>query len=169
MTNEQQWQYQGNNIDEIDDKYVGFVYVITNLIDDRKYIGKKRTLFKKTSIKTVTLKTGEKRKKKIKSLVPSDWKMYYGSSAELIDDVKRLGSVNFSREIIKWCSSLSELSYYEIKYQLENDVLFHPDKFYNAYVGCRINRTHMIGKNNSLGMKPKPSSSNVFPSTSPQE
>jgi hypothetical protein len=160
------WFYENEPINEIDPSFIGFIYCITNLIDGRRYIGKKKVTFKKTSVKTVKLKNGEKRKKKIRSTVPSDWDTYYGSSEELKKDVEKLGKENFKREITKWCRTLSECSYFEIKAQLENDVLLYPELYYNAYVGCRINRTHMIGKNNSLGIKPNPSSSNVLPSIS---
>lgn len=155
MTN---WIYKNEPINDIDSSFIGFVYQITNLIDGRIYYGKKKTTFRKTSIKTVKLKNGEKRKKKIRSNVPSDWDTYYGSSTELQADVEKLGKENFTREILRFCTTLSELSYYEIRIQLLNDVLLYPNKYYNAYVGCRINRMHMLG-NNSFGIKPKPISS----------
>jgi hypothetical protein len=138
------WLMNEIPVTELDTSVLGFIYVITNLIDGRKYFGKKKSVFTKTSIKTITLKSGLKRKKKVKTLVPSDWLTYYGSSDELKSDVEKLGVENFKREILKFCYSLSELSYYEIKYQLEYDVLLHPDKFYNAWVTCRIRRDHLI-------------------------
>lgn len=143
------WTYQEKPVTEIETSVTGFIYVITNLLDGRKYIGKKKATSIKTTYKMTTRKNGEKYKKKIKSIVESDWREYYGSSLELQNDVKTLGEENFKREIVRWCYSLSEMSYYEIKSQLESDAILHPDKFYNAYVGCRINRMHMIGKNNS--------------------
>jgi hypothetical protein len=76
----------------------------------------------------------------------SDWRDYYGSSKELLADVELLGKDKFKREILMLCESLTEASYYEIKAQIDREVLFHPEKFYNAYVGCRISR-------NQLGIK----------------
>jgi len=35
------WTYKGKEITEISDEYEGFVYLITNLTDNRKYVGKK--------------------------------------------------------------------------------------------------------------------------------
>jgi hypothetical protein len=164
------WFHNNEPIDEIDPSFVGFTYCITNLLDSRKYYGKKKSTFKKTSVKTVKVKsTGLKKKKKTRTLIDSDWRDYYGSSEELKADVEKLGKENFKREILRFCSSLSECSYYELKVQMENDVLLYPNLYYNAYVGCRINRMHMIGKNNSLGIKPKPSSSNVLPKISGRE
>lgn len=138
------WIFENNPVTEIETQYVGFVYCITNLIDGRKYIGKKKSTFVKTSIKTVKLKSGEKRKKKIRSTVDSDWREYFGSSEELKADVTKLGDQNFSREILKFCSTLSELSYVELKYQIDLDVLLHPDKYYNSWVCARIRRSHLI-------------------------
>ena len=43
-----QWTYQGKIVEQISEEYVGFVYLITNLTNDRKYIGKKLAQFKVT-------------------------------------------------------------------------------------------------------------------------
>ena len=42
------WLYKGNEVDEIAEEYIGFVYLITNTIDGKKYIGKKLAQFRKT-------------------------------------------------------------------------------------------------------------------------
>lgn len=138
------WTYNGIAVTEFDSAVVGFIYVITNLIDGRKYIGKKKTFFTKTSIKTVTLKNLTKKKKKIKSQVPSDWPAYYGSSLELKKDVELLGVENFTREVTVLCYSLSEMTYFEAREQFVSDCLLYPDKFYNAWIMCRIRRDHLI-------------------------
>ena len=140
------WQYQNEIITDIPEKAVGFVYRITNLLDLREYYGKKKATFKKTAIKTVTLKSGIKKKKKIRSEVQSDWDSYYGSSEELKTDVEKLGRENFKREILKFCYTLSEMSYYEAKVQFDTDCLLKPDKFYNSWISVRIRRAHMIKK-----------------------
>ncbi len=46
MTSE--WTYQKKKIKELPEDCEGFVYLITNLTNDRKYIGKKLAKFKKT-------------------------------------------------------------------------------------------------------------------------
>lgn len=137
------WYYKGELVEEIDDKYTGFVYMITNTVTDKKYIGKKLTKFSKTNIKTVKLKNGTKKKKKIRSKVDSDWKTYWSSSKEVIEDVKTLGEDKFKREILMFCLSKGTASYFEAKFQMQNEVLEYPDKWYNGIVNCRVHRSHI--------------------------
>lgn len=131
------WYYNGREVtDEDVVDYKTFVYCITNLVDGRKYVGKKR-------LKFVRRKNITGRKRKVTVLSDSDWKSYYGSSTELQSDVSRLGEACFSREIIRLCKSLSEANYYELREQMINDVLLKPNDYYNAYVGSRISRRQL--------------------------
>jgi hypothetical protein len=139
MINISMWIFENNEITEIPDNYVGFVYLIEKL-SGKKYIGKKLFLFSKTSYKVVKLKNGTKKRKKIKSKVSSDWKTYYGSCIELNKDVKELGSDNFTRTILRFCKSKTELSYYEAKYQFDNDVLLDESKWYNGWISVKARR-----------------------------
>jgi len=126
------WFY--NNVEFTDiGEYVGFVYLITNLTNDRKYIGKKNFYFSKTR----TIKGKRKRTK-----VESDWKTYYGSNKELQEDVEALGANNFKREILKLCKSKGEFGYFEAKYQFENNVL-ETDEYYNSWISCKIHKKHL--------------------------
>ena len=126
-----QWTYQGTPVEEIPDNYIGFVYLITNLTDGKKYIGKKLAKFKKTR---PPLK-GKKRKRK--SLVESDWRDYWGSAEHLLVDVTHLGTAKFSREILYFCTSRAELSYLEAREQFDRKVL-ETDEYYNGIINCRI-------------------------------
>jgi hypothetical protein len=119
--------------------------MITNLINGRKYIGKKLAKFAKTTYKTVSLKNGTKKKKKIRSKVDSDWQEYYGSSVELSADIAKLGKENFKREILYYCKSKSECSYIEARTQFERKVL-ESDDYYNGQISCRIHQSHIKGK-----------------------
>jgi hypothetical protein len=38
------------------------------------------------------------------------------------------------------------MSYWELWHQMVNHVLFKPEKYYNAYVGARIHRKHVLKK-----------------------
>jgi hypothetical protein len=137
------WIYKGEPVYEINEKYVGFVYIITNTVSGKKYIGKKLSKFSKTNIKTVILKNGNKKKKKIKSKIDSDWKTYWSSSKEVVEDAKTLGFDRFTREILMFCLSKGTASYFEAKFQMQNEVLEHPDKWYNGIVNCRVHRSHI--------------------------
>ena len=102
------WTYQNALVETLPEDCVGFVYIITNLTNGRKYIGKKLAKFSKTSYKTVKLKNGTKKKKKIRSKIDSDWQEYWGSSPNLQADIDALGTNNFTREILFYCTSKAE-------------------------------------------------------------
>lgn len=137
------WWYQGNMVIEPPDDAIGFVYIIENLVTGRKYIGKKLFQFSKTTYKTVKLKNGTKKKKKIRSKIPSDWQDYYGSSIELNKDIEKLGKENFKREILHYGLSKAECSYIEAKLQFEHRVL-ESDNFYNNNIQVRIHGSHIL-------------------------
>ena len=128
------WLYEGKEIneDEIGD-YVGFVYIVTNLTNQKRYIGKK--LFVSTRTKTIKGK-----RKKVKT--DSGWKDYFGSNAVLIEDVKALGAENFKREILKLCKSKGTCNYWEMKYQIQYEVLERTD-FYNDWIMVKVHRSHI--------------------------
>jgi Putative endonuclease segE, GIY-YIG domain len=128
------WFYEGKIVDsEILDDYVGFVYLITSLVDNKKYIGKK--LLKRS-------KTRQVKGKKKRSLVESDWKDYYGSNKELQADVAKHGSLNFNREILRLCKSKGECNYWEAKYQFSLDVL-EKEEYYNTWIMVKVHRKHI--------------------------
>ena len=139
------WTYQGTVIDELPEDCVGYVYIITCTPTGRKYIGKKLSKFSKTTYKTVTLKNGTKKKKRIKSKINSDWREYWGSSPNLHEDIEKLGKENFTREILHYCSSKAETSYIEARTQFELKVL-ESDDYYNGIINCRIHGNHIRKK-----------------------
>ena len=139
------WLYNNLEITELPEDCVGFVYLITNLTTDRKYIGKKLAKFSRTKYKTVTLKNGTKKKKKIRDKIDSDWQEYYGSSNELNKDVELLGKENFHREILFFCKSKAECSYIEAREQFTRKVL-ETTEYYNNNIMCRIHGSHILNK-----------------------
>lgn len=146
-----QWTYQGNPVEEIPEGCIGFVYLITNLTDNRKYIGKKLAQFKKSK---PPLK-GKKNRRKY--TVESDWRDYWSSSDNLKADVAALGEDKFTREVLYWCTSRSELSYLEAKEQFDRRVL-ETDEYYNGIINVRVGGSNILrerllehGKKNGLG------------------
>ena len=139
------WTYQGQVVEELPEDCVGFVYNITNLISGRQYIGKKLAKFSKTTYKTVKLKNGTKKKKKIRSKIDSDWQEYYGSSPNLTADITSLGKENFSREILYYCKSKAETSYIEAREQFDRKVL-ESDEYYNGHIQVRVHGSHIKPK-----------------------
>jgi len=129
------WFYEDKEIDEAAlEGYIGFVYLITNEVNGRQYIGKK--LLKKTRTKKIK----GKRNKKV--VTDSDWRDYYGSNAALKEDVVRLGSENFKRTILKLCKSKGTCNYWEAKYQIQHEVL-ESNSFYNDWIMVKVHRSHI--------------------------
>lgn len=128
------WLYEGQELNEIPEGYIAFVYLITNKIDNKKYIGKKLFYFSKS-------KTVKGKKKKFKE--ESDWKTYWSSSDDLKADVSKLGEENFTREILHLCRNKGESTYLEAKQQFLNEVLENPDKWYNRNIMARVHASHV--------------------------
>jgi len=133
------WYYNDKPVDELPEGTVGFVYLITNLTNNRKYIGKKLASFRKTK---PPLKG---RKNKRRTSVESDWRTYFGSSDELNIDVEQLGTDNFKREILFYCGSKSELSYVEAREQFNHKVL-ESDEYYNGHIRVRVHGKGILNK-----------------------
>jgi len=127
------WLYNNVPLEEIPENAYGYVYLITNLTNGRKYIGKKLFWFRRT-------KVVKGKKKRLK--VESDWKDYWSSSDELKADVEKLGINNFSREILHICPNKGLCNYLEAKEQMVRCVL-ETDQYYNSQIQCRVHRTHI--------------------------
>jgi hypothetical protein len=136
------WTYQNQLVEVLPEDCIGFVYLITNTLTGRKYIGKKLAKFSKTTYKTVKLKNGTKKKKKIRGKIDSDWREYYGSSPALTADVTALGTANFTREILFYCKSKAECSYIEAREQFSRRVLESND-YYNGHIQVRVHGSHI--------------------------
>ena len=126
-----EWTHQGKTIESIPEEYEGFVYLITNLTNNKKYVGKKLARFKTTK---PPLK-GKKNKRR--GTKESDWRDYWGSSDRLNEDVAALGKDKFTREILYFCKSRGEMSYLEAREQFERRVL-ETDDYYNGIINVRV-------------------------------
>ena len=118
--------------------YYGFVYLLENTKNGRKYIGKKFFWNKKILPKTKT----RRRRQHIK--VESDWKQYYGSSEEFKKDLELIGEIHYiNRTIIRLCKSKGECSYHEAKEQFDKNALLS-EEYYNNFIGLKVHRKHIL-------------------------
>ena len=111
----------------------GFIYIITNTLTGKKYIGKKQI----KSVKKLKPLKGRKNKRHFD--IETDWKTYTSSSNDVNEDIVKIGKDKFKFEIVRFCQSKFELAYFEAKIQFEHDVLLK-DGFYNGIINCRIGR-----------------------------
>ena len=131
------WTYQDKIVKELPKDCEAFVYLITNLLNHKKYVGKKLAKFKTTK------KPLKGKKNKRRGTKESDWKTYWGSSAQLIDDVEKLGEHRFTREILYYCPNRGTASYLEAQEQFERKVL-ESDEYYNGIINVRIGGSKIL-------------------------
>ncbi len=128
------WIYHNREVSESDiEKQYGFVYLITNRINGRKYIGRK--YLSKAGYRIINGK-----RKKIRK--DSDWRTYFGSSEELKKDIIEYGIDNFSREILHFCRTRGHTNYLELK-EIVNQCALETNNYYNSWVSARIHKTHL--------------------------
>ena len=131
------WIYKTAVVDSLPDDCEAFVYLITNKKNGMKYVGKKLAKFKTTK---PPLK-GKKNKRR--GYKESDWKIYWGSSDHLKDDVEKYGEENFIRESLHFCPSRGISSYLEAKEQFDREVLLSDD-YYNGIINVRIGGSQIL-------------------------
>ena len=132
------WYMNDIEFTDAPDDIEGFVYVITDKRNDKKYVGKKRfwSVTRKPPLK------GKTRKRVVRK--ESDWTKYYGSSELVNQLLVEHGEDNFHREIIHLCKTKGEMSYLEAKEQFDRNVLLN-DEYYNEFIGCKIHSKHVTG------------------------
>jgi hypothetical protein len=122
-------------------EYFGFVYLITNKLNQRKYIGRKYLW---------QFRTPKGKKRKVKS--ESDWKNYYGSCPELKEDIIKFGRENFSRTILSLHKTKGKTNFGETSQLFKNDVLTESldtgePAFYNSNILGRFYRKDYYDSN----------------------
>jgi hypothetical protein len=137
LYNEQQFNPAEHDIESL----AGFVYLITDLQNGKKYVGKKNLW----STRRLPPLKGQKRRRVKKS--ESDWQNYFGSNEEVKLLVENEGRDRFKREILRLCKSKGEMTYFEMKEQIDREVLFRDD-YYNEFIGGKIHSKHLKGMNN---------------------
>ena len=131
------WYYNNKKVTTLPEDCEAFVYLITNLTNDKKYVGKKLAKFKTTK---PPLK-GKKNKRR--GYKESDWRTYWGSSDHLNADVLELGEDKFRREILYYCPSRGVASYIEAREQFERRVL-ETDDYYNGIINVRVGGSKIL-------------------------
>lgn len=128
------WLYRGTPLksEDIGDNY-GFIYIITDLRNNKKYVGKKLFWSKKTR---------QVKGKKKRSVVESNWMDYYGSSLELLVEIESAGQDSFKREVLHLCKSKGECNYWEAYEQFTRGVLLS-EEYYNGHIWVRVHRSHL--------------------------
>ena len=120
-------------------EYYGFVYIITNLETGKFYIGKKAFIHnkkKKLTKKEIAEQSGPGRRSTTRiDKVDSGWKTYYGSSKELLNDVKILGEDKFERVIRKFAKNKKQLTFFELEEQIVHNVLFSDNSYNDNIAG----------------------------------
>lgn len=140
------WTYNGKLFtEEHIGEYFGIVYLITNLKNGRKYVGKK--FFTQAGRKQIKGKVKKIRK-------PSNWLKYWGSNKVLQEDVQKQGEDCFTREILHLCKNKGELSYWET-YEIFNRHALRTDEYYNDWVSCKVRKNHLEKKPDSVKFTPK--------------
>jgi hypothetical protein len=124
------WYFQGQPLQDIPENALGFVYLIICLSNQKRYIGRKLLKF-------------QRKKKRKRLLVNSDWASYWGSCEELKRDKELLGEENFRREILTFCYSKMQLNYLEAAYQFAYGVLLSDD-WYNKLIAVRVRKTSTL-------------------------
>jgi hypothetical protein len=117
----------------------GFVYIITNKETGKIYVGRKAFLHnkkKKLTKKELSEQTGPGRRSTTKiEQVDSGWEKYWGSSKDLLVDIKKLGEDKFERTILTLCSTKKQLTYYEVYFQIVYGVLHNENSYNNNILG----------------------------------
>lgn len=125
-------------------EYIGYIYITLHIPTGRQYIGKKNffhTLNKKLGKKELAEipVTRGKRPSKKSVTKESDWKTYYGSSAE----VKLLPKDEMTRYVLKLCKTSKQLTYWETKYLFQYNVL-EDDSYMNDNILGKFYRKDLL-------------------------
>ena len=139
---ENPWMYNGVPFTSADigDNF-GFVYLIENKLNGKKYIGRKYLW---------QFRTPKGKKRKVKT--ESNWKDYYGSCPELKEDIDKLGRENFSRTILSVHKTKGKTNFEETRRLFTHNVLTESldsggPAFYNSNILNRYFRKDYYANN----------------------
>jgi hypothetical protein len=130
------WYYNNEPVEEIDPKYLAFVYLITHIESNKKYIGLKTTKSKKTK---------QVKGKKKRFTVESDWRDYWSSSPIIKEMIEAEGTVVFVREVLVFAETKGQLNYLEEKF-LYGVGAIESDKFFNSNIRSKMFKRNILNK-----------------------
>ena len=139
---ENPWSYNNKPFSSADiGEHFGFVYLITNKSNGRRYIGRKYFF---------SFRTPKGKKRKVKA--ESDWKNYYGSCPELKEDIIKFGRENFSRTILSLHKTKGKTNFEETRRLFNHNVLTEAlddgtPAWYNSNILNRYFRKDYYGNN----------------------
>lgn len=127
---EPQWEFDHDLSPDLLSHYYGFIYLITNLVTGKKYIGRKYFWSK------------SKNKKGKRVIKESDWRTYWGSCEPLHKDIHLHGLINFKREILSCHATIGQVNAAETEEQFKHNVLYELDEtgeklYYNTNIMSR--------------------------------
>lgn len=139
------WKYQNvevTSIEEMPEGTFGFIYEVTHIPTNKKYLGKKVLYFernKKLGKKELEILREERQLKGMRGKTPlkrkviteSDWQTYYGSQKEILELVKNGKQDDFKREILQYVSNKKQLTYFECKFLFIKEVLEKSNSYIN--------------------------------------
>ena len=136
---ESPWLFNGEPVKKIPDGHESFVYLITNKVNGKRYVGFK---------KTVSVTTKQKNNRRYKVRVESDWRSYWSSSNELHAAVEYYGRGNFLREILAFTVAKGVGKYYEAEEQFARGVMAeNRDAYYNGIINLRLGQNAVLRYN----------------------
>ena len=137
------WLFEGKDYDpayeDIPDDVLGFVYIITDTETGEKYVGQKR--MRKPKVLPIT----KSRKRRIRTVVESDWRSYYSSNGIIKENATAGHTDRYQREILRFGTTKGDLHLLELMEQINRNVLFDP-KYLNGLVNVRIHKKHISKK-----------------------
>lgn len=134
------WLFKEKCLEQPPEGYIGYIYLITNNLSGKFYVGKKSFVFRKKTKISKKARKGTRKRVNI-SYVDSGWKEYWGSSKELLEDIEKLGKENFTREILMFCENKSQLNYWETHFQFSKEVLLQDT--YNKWISVKVYKTRL--------------------------
>ena len=136
---ESPWLFNGQPLETIPKGHESFVYLITNKVNGKRYVGFK---------KTISVVTRQKNKRRYKVRVESDWRNYWSSSNELHTAVEYYGRGNFLREILAFTVAKGVGKYYEAEEQFARGVMANNrDAYYNGIINLRLGQNAVLRYN----------------------